>query len=231
MVNKSSNTYILKKWAAFAALIILPAIGIYFIAKAQWIHEPLLYYSQGYSGEDKTQTHTVNDIVLQDHHGKSVSMDSFESSILVANIFFASCPQVCPEMNKQVQSVAELFVENPDVRFLTVTIDPERDSIPELKKVADYFNADVYKRQFCTGSKSEIYDWAINDLMLAAESSPTDDFIHDDKVVIIDKEGHIRGILPTRAKTKAQRLELIKRIQDDIDNLVYEYRKKELDKR
>ena len=231
MVKEVSNTNKLKKWAAFAALILLPALGVYFIAQAQWIHEPLLYYSQEYSGEDKTQTHTVSNIVLTDHHGEQVSMDSFKSSIVLVNIFFATCPEVCPEMNKQIQSVAELFVENPDVRFLTITIDPERDSIPELKKQADYFNADVYKRQFCTGSKKEIYDWAINDLMLAAESSPSDDFIHDDKVVIIDMEGHIRGILETRAKTKTDRLELIKRIQDDVDNLIYEYRRKELDKR
>ena len=67
--------------------------------------------------------------------------------------------------------------------------------------------------------------------MLAAQASPTDDFIHDDKVTIIDKDVYIRGILPTRAETKTDRLALIKRIQDDIDNLIYEYRKKELDKR
>jgi protein SCO1 len=221
----------LKKWAAFAALILLPALGIYFIAKAQWVHELLKYYSAAYTGNDKSQVEPIGDIVLFNQHGAKVTMADLRGKIVLANIFFATCPQVCPEMNKQIQSVAELFVENPDVQFITVTIDPERDSIAQLKKVAAYFNADVYHRQFCTGNKGEIYDWAINDLMLAAQASPTDDFIHDDKVTIIDKDGYIRGILPTRAETKTDRLALIKRIQDDIDNLIYEYRKKELDKR
>ena len=221
----------LKKWSAFAALILLPALGIYFIAKAQWVHEPLKYYSAAYTGNDKSQVEPIGDIVLFNQHGAKVTMADLRGKIVLANIFFATCPQVCPEMNKQIQSVAELFVENPDVQFITVTIDPERDSIAQLKKVAAYFNADVYHRQFCTGNKGEIYYWAINDLMLAAQASPTDDFIHDDKVTIIDKDGYIRGILPTRAETKTDRLALIKRIQDDIDNLIYEYRKKELDKR
>ncbi len=231
MIEKTQKN---KKWIkglAFAALVLIPAIGVYFLGKAQWIHKQLPYYGPDYTGTDISKvTHTVGPIQLLNQHGKVVTMNDFDSSIVVANIFFATCPQVCPEMNKQVQAVAELFLENPDVKFLTITIDPEHDSVPVLKEVADYFKADLYKRQFCTGSKREIYDWVINDLMLATEQRGAD-FIHDDRIVIIDKEKHIRAILPTRGATNTEKMKLIKRIQDDIANLVYEYRKKELDKR
>jgi protein SCO1/2 len=147
----------------------------------------------------------------------------------LVNIFFASCPEVCPEMNKQLQSVAEKFQNEPQVKFLTVSIDPESDSVPVIANYAKAFKADLYKRTFATGSKAEIYDWAINDVLLATEQRGSD-FIHDDRVVIIDKDHRIRGILPTRAKTNSERIELIRRIIDDIENLKYEYREKSLDK-
>jgi protein SCO1/2 len=156
-------------------------------------------------------------------------LTDFDSSILLVNIFFASCPEVCPEMNKQLQSVAEKFQNEPQVKFLTVSIDPESDSVPVIANYAKAFKADLYKRTFATGSKAEIYDWAINDVLLATEQRGSD-FIHDDRVVIIDKDHRIRGILPTRAKTNSERIELIRRIIDDIENLKYEYREKSLDK-
>jgi len=37
--------------------------------------------------------------------------------------------------------------------------------------------------------------------------------------------------LPTRGNSNRARLEALKRIEEDINNLLYEYRQKELDKR
>jgi protein SCO1/2 len=162
-------------------------------------------------------------------------MDSFKDKIIVANIFFASCADVCPEMNGQLMRVAEEFYRMNNVAFLTVSIDPESDSVPVLLKYSRRFNATLTNWRFCTGSKTEIYDWVLNDLLLANQMKG-DSFIHDDKVVIIDKERHIRSILPTRPPedTPANRrntvkLDLMRNISDDIQNLLYEYRQKELD--
>jgi protein SCO1/2 len=155
-------------------------------------------------------------------------LSDFDSCIIVANIFFATCPEVCPEMNKQVQVIAEEFRSNPTVKFLTISIDPEHDSVPVIASYASAYNADLYKRTFATGRKTVIYDWVLNDLLLATEQRGSD-FIHDDKIVIIDKNRHIRSILETRGATLKDKLDRVKRINDDINNLLYEYRKKSLD--
>jgi protein SCO1 len=218
------------KRAALAALIILPSLGIFFWAKATWVHHELPYIGERYYSAEKKDTvyHKVSDFLFYNQHGKQISWVDFDSSIVVANIFFASCPEVCPEMNKQVQVIAEEYVNEPTIKFLTVTIDPETDSVPVIKQYADSYKADLYKRTFATGNKMEIYDWAINDLLLATEQRGAD-FIHDDRLVIIDKNKHIRAILPTRASTNREKIELIRRIKDDIENLKYEYRKKSMD--
>jgi protein SCO1/2 len=218
------------KMAAIAAIVILPIIGILMLARAKWVHQELPYLGETIVASDgKKEYHTVSDIRLINQHGQPIGLDDFDSCIIVANIFFASCAEVCPAMNKQVQVIAEEFRPFPNVRFLTVTIDPERDSVPVLAKYANAYNADLYKRTFATGSKREIYDWVINDLLLATEQRGQD-FIHDDRVVIIDKARHIRSILETSGKNYTRKLERVKRIQDDINNLLYEYRKNDLDK-
>ena len=217
--------------AAIAAIIVLPIVGVFVLGQARWVHKALPYIGQTVKGPDGSEEHhRVGEILLTDHHGKKVTMADFDTCIVVANIFFATCPEVCPEMNTQVQTIAEKFYKNPKVRFLSVSIDPETDSVAALAKYAARFRADLLKWQFCTGNKSEIYDWVLNDLLLANEQRGKD-FIHDDKVVLIDKEKHIRSILPTRGKSNKDKFEALKRIEEDINNLLYEYRQKELDKR
>lgn len=226
------------KLAVAAAFIIIPAIFIFLLARAQWVHDELPYLGNTIKGPDgKEQYHTVGNVFLTDHTGKKITLDSFDNAIIVANIFFASCPEVCPEMNKQVQVIAEEFAPSPNIVFLSVSIDPENDSVPVLKKYAANFNSNRLPNwHFCTGSRTEIYDWVLNDILLANEMRG-DEFIHDDKVVIIDRERHIRGILATRppedtppGKRLSVKLDLVKNIRDDLENLIYEYRKKELDK-
>ncbi len=215
--------------AAIAAIVVIPVSFVVFLARAKWVHQPLPYYGErSVAANGDTIYHRVGDIELIDQDSQKVSMGQFDSMIILANIFFTSCPDVCPEMNKQIQVVAEKFQKFPNIRFLTISIDPANDSVGALKKYAAYYKPAIYKRQFVTGNKKDIYDWVTHDLLLANEMAG-EEFIHDDKVVIIDKGRHIRAILPTRDSTNRGRLERIKRIDDDLNNLLYEYRQKELD--
>jgi protein SCO1/2 len=218
--------------AAVAAIVVLPVLGIYLLSKAKWVHKELPYIGQPVAikgANGKIEQHKIGGLELKDQHGQKVNPAEFDSCVLVANIFFASCAEVCPEMNSQVQTVAEEFAKNPRVKFLSISIDPENDSVSALKAYAKRFHADKLKWQFCTGNKTDIYDWVLNDLLLANEQREND-FIHDDKVAIIDRNGHIRAILPTRGSSNKEKLEAFKRIKEDINNLLYEYRQKDMDK-
>ncbi|MCC7299285.1 MAG: SCO family protein [Bacteroidia bacterium] len=229
----------LAKGVGLTALIIIPSILIFFLAKAKWVHQKLPYLGQPELNEaGKDIPHTVSDFLYTDQNGKPVNLDSLKDKIIIASIFFASCPEVCPEMNRQIQTIAEEFARFDNIAFLSVSIDPEHDSVSVLKNYATRFNSKKLKNwRFCTGSKSEIYDWVTHDLLLANEMKGAD-FIHDDKIVIIDKKRHIRSILATRPpddtpqnRVMTERLKLVRHIKDDIDNLLYEYRQEELDKR
>jgi protein SCO1/2 len=74
-------------------------------------------------------------------------------------------------------------------------VDPERDSVSVLKAYGNKFgiNPDIW--WLLTGPKKQIYDFSINELKLGlADGEGVDsNFIHTQKIVLLDKEHVVRG--------------------------------------
>ncbi|HET7897169.1 MAG TPA: SCO family protein, partial [Flavisolibacter sp.] len=83
----------------------------------------------------------------------------------------------------------------PDyVQFLSFTVDPEHDSVPELKKFADRFQINPQNWWLLTGDKKQIYDLALKGMKLGINETEVDTaFIHPQKFVLIDKDRVIRS--------------------------------------
>jgi protein SCO1/2 len=81
------------------------------------------------------------------------------------------------------------------VQFLSVSVDPERDSVPELKKWADRFQVNPENWWLLTGNKKEIYDWAKNGLRLGVVDGGNVDsnFMHPQLFMLLDKDRVIRA--------------------------------------
>ena len=124
--------------------------------------------------------------------GKSITQKSIENKVTVAEYFFASCPSICPVMNKNLEEVYEKFKGNPDFVILSHTVDPERDSVPVLNAYANRFNASAPGWEFLTGSKQALYNSATQDYLLSGGDSSSQ-FIHTQYVALLDKSRRIRG--------------------------------------
>jgi protein SCO1/2 len=81
------------------------------------------------------------------------------------------------------------------VRFVSFTVDPERDSAQRLKIYGDRFRINHDTWWMLTGSKKEIYDIAINEFKAnIAQADMVDTaFIHTDKFFLLDKDRVVRG--------------------------------------
>lgn len=139
---------------------------------------------------------TVDDIVLTDHQGESFNSQDVGERIWVVNTFFTSCPTICPAMTKNVVPVFEAFQDQP-VIFSSFTVNPERDDPARLSAfMASHGIPSDENWFFLTGDKQKIYTFALKELFLSAMDSGeevTPDFIHSEKVVLIDKDRYIRG--------------------------------------
>lgn len=137
----------------------------------------------------------VNDIILTDHQGQSFNSKDVKNKIWVVNTFFTSCPTICPKMTDNIVPVFDQFRDEP-VLFSSFTVNPVVDTPARLEAFMTSHAIPIDENwRFLTGSKDVIYDFALHELFLTAmdEGNVTPDFIHSEKVVLIDRNRFIRG--------------------------------------
>ena len=81
------------------------------------------------------------------------------------------------------------------MRFVSFTVDPERDSAQRLKAYGDRFRINHDTWWMLTGPKKDIYDIALNEFKanIAQEEGVDTGFIHTDKIFLLDKDRVVRG--------------------------------------
>lgn len=151
-----------------------------------------------------TVWHKVSDFRLVNQLGDSVSLYDIKNRMIVADFFFTRCPSICPTMTKNMAKLQQSFshltdgrrvVDSSVVRFLSFSVDPERDSVKQLKNYADHFGVNHDNWWMLTGPKKTIYDFALNELKLGLQDGEGVDtaFIHSPKFVLLDRDYVVRG--------------------------------------
>ena len=166
----------------------------------------------------KTKEHRISDFKLMNQDGQLKTIADWNNKIVIADFFFTHCPVVCPKLTKSLKRVQETYKGENEMVFNSFTVDPERDSAGQLKKYANQFNIDTYNWNLLTGNKREIYKLARNSFMIVATDGDggTDDFIHSENLVLIDKQKRIRGYYAgTSDKEVNQLISDIKKLQHE----------------
>ncbi|MEJ5251722.1 MAG: SCO family protein [Chthonomonadetes bacterium] len=141
----------------------------------------------------------VPDFTLTAHTGQPIALNDLRGRVWVANFFFTTCRSICPIMQDNVTKVQTAFADNPAVQIVSFTVDPEHDTVTVLSEYARGKGAIPGKWLFVTGEKKAIYRLARKGFKLAAEDVPeqiegtTHDFVHSEKLVLVDSQGRIRG--------------------------------------
>jgi len=198
-----SKVNILKKIIILVLILALPGFLYYLLTvKGKNRYQPLPFYgpkelaktTHKVKGKDIPDTiyHTLPDFHLQDQDGRQVSAKTFEGKIFIANFFYTHCPNICDEMNKNLSVLAIGYAKNKIINFVSITVDPQRDSSAVLKKYAATFKA-TPNWLFLTGDTTTIYPLARNGFLVNAVKVTNDDFIYSDKVILIDSHKRIRG--------------------------------------
>ena len=131
-------------------------------------------------------------------------------------------------MAAHLMDLQSKFKNRSDVKILSHTVDPKRDSVEVLKAYAKKVHADEAMWTFLTGEKSDLYKLAFEGYFASAGEDETAEggFLHSELVFIVDKEGRLRGsydehgvIVPAFDGTSTSEM---KKLSDAIDNLLLE---------
>lgn len=136
---------------------------------------------------------------LTERSGKTITQNDLAGKVWIASFVFTRCSGPCPSITATMAKLqSELLPTRPDVRLVTFTVDPDRDTPDELKKYATNFRADPEKWLFLTGKETEALSLLKDGFKINATKNanpkPGDEFDHNTKLMVIDKAGQIRGL-------------------------------------
>ena len=129
---------------------------------------------------------TVDRFVLTDQTGKVFDSAKLHGRPYVVSFFFATCPTFCRDLNGEIERVNRAL-RDVDIEFVTITVDPARDTTDVLARYAEGYQADPQRWHFLTGER--------NELVRAGEHNfnvPIDPATHTDNILLIDKWGRFR---------------------------------------
>lgn len=163
--------------------------------------------------------HTISSFAFIDQNNNPISDADFKDKIYVANFFFTSCPSICPKMTKNMKAVADSFRNNEHVKFVSFSVDPQRDSAARLKLYANQYDIDDNQWHILTGNKADIYSLARKSYFAEEDigfNKDSTEFLHTEHLLLVDRKSHLRGIYNGTLTLEMQRL------QEDIKILLQE---------
>ena len=143
--------------------------------------------------------HKIGSFAFLNQNGDTITDKFVKGKVYVAEYFFTTCGSICPIMNKQMKRVNTAYFDNPEVAVLSFTVDPDVDTVAQMKLYADGHDIKGDHWQFLTGDKKELYQLARQSYFVLKPAEAENlgdagsDFIHTNNFVLVDRESRIRG--------------------------------------
>lgn len=143
--------------------------------------------------------HRIGQFEFLNQNRELITLDDVKGKVFVAEYFFTTCLTICPIMNEEMKRIQERFKGNENVKLLSFTVDPEIDTVEQMKSYAVEHNAVDGQWHFLTGEKKDLYSLARNSFFVLKPAEARNlgdagsDFIHTNNFVLVDQELQIRG--------------------------------------
>lgn len=138
------------------------------------------YFARGHTRESGSDTlqglqifGSLPDFSLTDRTQRTVTRADLLGTVWVANFIYTHCTDTCPLQSARMAALQRDFAEEPRLRFVSITVDPKRDTPAVLAKYAARYGADRDRWWFLTGHKQTIYALIQEGFRLSVED-PTD---------------------------------------------------------
>jgi len=116
---------------------------------------------------------TLPDFSLIERDNRRVTRADLLRTVWVANFIYTHCTDTCPLQSARMAALQRDFPGQQDLRFLSITVDPRRDTPAVLTQYAARYDADRARWWFLTGDKPAIYALIQEGFRLSVED-PTD---------------------------------------------------------
>lgn len=148
---------------------------------------------------------------LVERSGRVVTEADLAGRVWIASFIFTHCPLSCPRITTVMKGLQDRLAGS-DIRLVSLSVDPERDTPEVLARYAQNFGADADRWWFLTGSKAEIHGLIIDRFKLgvvetdaADRRAGAEEFSHSARLALVDR-GKVVGYFDSNDPTDLDKL-------------------------
>ena len=136
---------------------------------------------------------------LTERNGEPFDSASLRGKVWVADFFFTHCPGFCPRLTSEMVRLQTQFRADQrweDLRLVSISVDPTRDTPERLRDYANSYEADPQHWLFLTGDESTVRRLVREGFKQPVDNGTDADgspIIHTSNFVLVDRQGRIRG--------------------------------------
>ena len=144
-------------------------------------------------GESLPKIKPAPEFTLTNQDGKRLALKDLRGKALAITFIFASCVDTCPLLTAKMAGIQNKLGNafGPQVNFVSITVDPERDTPEVLKRYAEGHKANPTGWAFLTGTAAEIRDVAKR-YGVYYKKTPRGDVDHTFLTSLVDQSGTLR---------------------------------------
>jgi protein SCO1 len=130
---------------------------------------------------------------LTSQDGKPIALADLRGKVVAVTFIFTLCSATCPVLTPMMSLVQDRLGRDfgTNVAFVSITVDPDRDTPDVLKLYAQMHSADVPGWSFLTGEPAAVQD-VIRRYGVFASKAANGDVEHSFLTSIIDRRGVLR---------------------------------------
>lgn len=135
---------------------------------------------------------------LTDQNNERLTSEDLRGKFVLYTFTYTNCPAPCYNINETMQEVQsrldEVQLDGIEVAFVTISVDPERDTPEVLKSYAETISADNDKWKFATTTNKALLKTIIGSgFETYYEDKGNGDFAFDPAYVLVDGWGIVRA--------------------------------------
>ncbi len=136
---------------------------------------------------------TAPDFTLTSQDGMRVSLRDYRGRVVAVTFIFASCTDACPLLTDTMARVQDKLGSTfgSQIAFVSITVDPDRDTPGVLKQYAQNFGANLEGWAFLTGDPGAIREIGRR-YGVFAKKTASGDVDHTFLTSLIDPKGNLR---------------------------------------
>jgi protein SCO1/2 len=145
------------------------------------------------AGESLPKIKPAPEFTLTKQDGKRLALKELRGKVLAITFIFASCADTCPLLTAKMAGIQNRLGSDfgPRVYFVSITVDPERDTPDVLKRYAEAYKVNPAGWAFLTGRPDEIRNVAKRYGIYSKKTS-RGDVDHTFLTSLVDQSGTLR---------------------------------------